>query len=192
MIEIRPVNPRWRFLAERIESEIAGDYRSRHDRNGDGLVERSEFSGTSAVFQRIDQNDNERLESSELKRYVDLLKRRWPMKDSEASGEKAQSDNELSFSASSYARLTGAVREFFSEEVCSLDKNGDGFVGTDEFVGTTEQFSALDRDENNLISSREWAEGFVETHNQIQMALKAYRFSQGIFQNTGGIVQMTV
>ncbi|NIQ37882.1 MAG: hypothetical protein GTN81_04740 [Proteobacteria bacterium] len=50
----------------------------------------------------------------------------------------------------------------------------------------------MDLDQNNLIRSREWAEGFLENDAEIQMVLDAYRFSEGTFQNTGGMIQLSV
>ena len=79
-----------------------------------------------------------------------------------------------------------------SEEARDLDENANGFIERDEFVGTPEEFALMDRDENNLVSPGERAEGFTENNTQIQMVLQAYRFSRGTFQNRGGVIHMTV
>jgi hypothetical protein len=192
MIKVQPINARWRFLVDRIESGIARNYTTRHDQDANGTVERSEFSGNGDTFEQIDRNRNDRLELSELKRYVDLLRQHEPIRDSEGTGRTVQPEKGRSFSVSSHAKLTESMRDYFCEEVENLDKNANGLLETDEFVGTMEEFSAIDQDQNSLIGPREWTEGFVENHTEIQMVLKAYRFSHGIFQSRGGIIQMTV
>ncbi len=192
MINVQSVNPRCRFLADRIESGIARDYTARHDQNANRVVDRSEFSGSEDIFERIDRNQNDRLELSELKRYVNLLRQHEPVRDVEGAKQTVEPRKEASFSVSAHAKLTDSMRDYFSEEVKSLDQNANGFLEADEFTGSQAQFSAIDRDQNDLVSPREWSEGFVENQTEIQMALKAYRFSHGIFQSRGGIVQMTV
>ena len=192
MIRVQPVNATFRFLVNRIESEIARDYTNRHDQNGNGAIERSEFQGNREVFDEFDGDQNSRLELSEVKRYIDLLGQRQRASDSESSTQTSQSGNEQSFGISGHARLTQSIRDHFSEEIGNLDDNGNEFLDQDEWGGTPEEFSAMDTDHDNLVTAREWAEGFVESNTGIQMAIKAYRFSQGIFGNSGGIIQMSV
>ncbi len=192
MIKIQPVNARWRFLLNRIESRIAEDYIQRYDENADGIVEKSEFRGDGDVFDRIDRNQDSRLELSEVKRYVDLLKQYEPARTLDGNRQSALPQNSPSFSVSTHDRLTGSIREFFSGEIANLDQNGNGFLEKDELGGTEEEFSRLDLDGDNLISSREWAEGFIQNDTEIQTVLKAYRFSEGTFQNSGGNIQLAV
>jgi Ca2+-binding EF-hand superfamily protein len=192
MIKIQPVAPRWRFMVDRIESAVARDYTAKRDQNANGVVDRSEFQGNSDLFQRIDRDQDDRLEISEIKRYVDLLKQRDSVENPEETIKTAQTSDEQSFSVSSYSYLTDSMKDFFSEEVSILDADDNGLLDTDEFLGTDEEFSAMDQDSNNLVSAREWSEGFVENQTNIQMALKAYRYSSGLFNNSGGILKMTV
>jgi Ca2+-binding EF-hand superfamily protein len=192
MIKVQPVDPRWRFVVDRIESGIARDYTTRHDQNANGVVERSEFSGNDDAFTRTDRNENGRLELSEVKGYVNLLRQHELNRDSERAEQTAQSGKGSSFSVSPHARLTSSVRDYFSEEVRSLDRNTNGFIDKGEFVGRAEEFSSMDQDQNSLVSARERAEGFLDNQTDLQMALKAYRFSHGLFQNRGGILQTAV
>jgi hypothetical protein len=192
MIQIQPSNPRWFFLVDRIESEIARDYTTRHDQDNDGIVERSEFSGNDDVFEQVDRNQNDRLELSEIKGYVDLLRQHEPIRNAEATRQDTQSEKGRSFLVSPYTTLTQGVRDYFSDEVGNLDSNANGFLESDEFPGTQQEFSLMDRDQNSLIGSREWAEGFVENHTEIQMVLESYRYSHGTFQRAGGIIQMAI
>jgi len=189
MIKVQPINPKLRFLVDRIESEIARDYTARYDRNANGILERSEYPGNTDIFERVDQNQNDRLELSEIKRYVDLLGQYRPTRDSDGTREPSEKQ---SFSVSPYAKLTESMRNYFSEEARDLDKNANGFIERDEFVGTPEEFALMDRDQNNLVSPSERTEGFIENNMQIQMVLQTYRFSRGTFQNRGGVIQMTV
>ena len=84
------------------------------------------------------------------------------------------------------------MRAHFSEELTSLDTNANGFLDADELGGTAEEFSELDTDQNNLVTAREWSEGFVGSNTGIQMVIKAYRYSGGIFQGNGGTISMSV
>lgn len=192
MIKVQPSDTRWRFLVDRIESKIATDYTRRYDQDGNGIVERSEFSDSTDIFEQIDQNQNSRLELAEVKRYVDLLRQHERIRNLDATEQPVEPKKERHFSVSPYEKLTESVRDYFSEEIRNLDKDGNGFLETDELVGNLEELSLMDRDRNNLISPREWTEGFVENHTDIQMALEAYRFSHGTFQSGGGIIRMTV
>jgi hypothetical protein len=84
------------------------------------------------------------------------------------------------------------MKDFFSQEIASLDENDNGLLEADEFVGTLEEFSEMDADQDDLLSPSEWIEGFIDNETKIEMALEAYRYSRGIFETGGGIVQMTV
>ena len=192
MITVQPINPRLRFLVDRIESQIARDYTSRNDQNGNGTVDRSEFTGSSGIFDQLDQNRNSSLELSEVKRYVDLLGQREQIPTSEETTERTQSTQTRSFSISAHAWLTNSIRAHFSEEVSNLDTDANGFLDAEELGGTAEEFSALDADQNNLVSAREWSEGFVTNNTEIQMVIKAYQYSGGIFQGDGGTIHMSV
>lgn len=191
MINVQPIDTKLRFLVDRLETEIARDYTNRYDQSGNGIVERSEFQGTSGAFDSIDRNHNNRLELNEVKRYIDLLKQHEPIRklNTTAPGRPQKG---RSFSVAPHERLTGLISNYFSEEIRQLDKNGNGFLEVDELGGLSEQFSMIDRDRNNLVSTREWTEGFIENHVEIQMVLKAYRFSHSAFQNKGGIIRMNV
>lgn len=192
MIKIQPVNARWRFLVDRIESQIASDYVNRYDQDSNGSVDKSEFQGKTDAFDRIDRNQDSRLEESEVKRYIDLLRQHEPARGLERGEQPSQNNKGPSFSVSSYDKITGSIRDFYSDEIENLDKNGNGFLEEEELGVTREEFSRMDLDQNNLISSREWAEGFLENDAEIQMVLDAYRFSEGTFQNTGGMIQLSV
>lgn len=191
MIRIQPVNPRWHFLVDRIESGIARDYTTRYDRNGNGVVEQSEFSGDEDLFERIDRNGDDRLELSEVKRSVDLLGEYEPAINRDVAPQTTDSEKGPDFSVPPHLKLAESVTEHFSEEVRNLDENGNGFLDQEEFVGNVDEFSSMDQDQNSLVSGREWAEAFLDSQTEIQMALKAYRFSHGLFQNRGGILRTT-
>ncbi len=192
MIKIQPISARWRFLLNRIESRLAEDYVQRYDENANGIVESSEFRGNKDVFKRIDRNQDERLELSEVKRYVDLLRQYEPARTLERSRERGSSQEGSSFSVSFDDRLMGSIRDFFSAEIQNLDMNGNGLLEEDEFTGTQEEFTKMDLDGDHLVSSREWAESFLENDTETQMVLKAYRFSEGTFLNSGGIIQVAI
>jgi hypothetical protein len=192
MIKVQAVDPTQRFLVDRIESAIARDYTTKRDENGNGVVDRSEFSGSDDLFEQIDRDEDSQLGLAEIKRYVDLLKQYEPTRDVEATAENAGAESDQTFSVSRHTELTESMKDFFSQEIASLDENDNGLLEADEFVGTLEEFSEMDADQDDLLSPSEWIEGFIDNETKIEMALEAYRYSRGIFETGGGIVQMTV
>ncbi|NIO05769.1 MAG: hypothetical protein GTN74_14520 [Proteobacteria bacterium] len=192
MIQIQPVNARWRFLLNRIESRIAENCIQRYDENADGIVEKSEFRGDGDVFNRTDRNQDSPLQLSEVKRYVDLPKQHEPARTLDGSRQPALPQSGLSFSVSTHDRLAGSIRDFFPGKIANLDQNGNGFLEKGELGETLEVFSRLDLDGDNLISSRERVEGFIQNDTEIRTVLKVYRFSEGTFQNSGDNLQVAV
>ncbi|NIQ37883.1 MAG: hypothetical protein GTN81_04745 [Proteobacteria bacterium] len=138
MIKIQPVNARWRFLVDRIESQIASDYVNRYDQDSSGSFDKSEFQGKTDVFDRIDRNQDSRLDESEVKRYIDLLKQYEPARGLERPEQPSQNNKRPSFSVSSYDEITGSIRDFYSDEIENLDKNGNGFLEEEELSVTRE------------------------------------------------------
>ena len=192
MITIRSVQPRLYFLADRIESQIARDITNRYDENGNGCVDRSEFPGGDKVFERLDHDQNEHLSLSELRRYVDLLGQHDVSERSQPEEQTSRDEKEASFSVSSYAELAASIQNYFATETRQLDADENGLLDREEIGIGAAEFETLDENRDNLISPREWSEGFVENNTQIEMVIKAYRFGHGLFRNSGGIIQMTI
>jgi Ca2+-binding EF-hand superfamily protein len=191
-ITIRSVQPRLYFLADRIESQIARDVTNRYEENENGRVDRSEFPGGNRVFERIDQDQNEHLSLSELKRYVDLLGQHERSEQSHPEEQASRDGKGLSFSVSSHAELATSLRRYFAGETRQLDTDGNDLLDREEIGMSAAEFQTLDEDRDDLISPREWSEGFVKNNTQIETVIKAYRFGHGLFRNNSGIIQMSV
>ena len=134
----------------------------------------------------------QRLNLSELKRYVDLLRQREPVGNPYQEERVGREDGGPSFSLSSHAKLTTSIQRYFTREIGQLDTDSNDLLNHEELGVSEAEFSAMDQDRDNLISSREWAEGFVGGNTAIEMVIKAYRFGHGIFQNRGGVIQTSV
>jgi len=192
MITIRSVPPRLFSLAGRIETQIARDATSRYDENENGRVDRSEFPGGDRIFEGIDDDRDGHLSLAELKRYIDLLGQREGSEESHVEKQASRDGKMSSFSLSSHAGLTVSIQKYFAGETRQLDTDDNGLLDREEIGISAAEFETLDENRDDLISPREWSEGFVENNSHIEMVIKAYRFGHGLFRNNGGIIQMTI
>ena len=114
------------------------------DRDNDRRLTRRERDSIAGVLAICDRNHDGKLLPGELSIPIRLGVTLGP--------HVHQLLNEPSASPRTPTRLTSAeVPEWFT----TMDKNHDGDLAPNEFLGTSAQFSDLDRDRDNLISGRE-------------------------------------
>jgi Ca2+-binding EF-hand superfamily protein len=99
------------------------------DKNGDGKVSRDEFPGRPAMFERVDGNKDGFLEASEVK----------------ALAAKAGA-----------ATMPPAAQP--GARIMAMDKDGDGKVSREEFMGAPAMFDRLDVNNDGSLSKDEAAE----------------------------------
>lgn len=95
------------------------------DKDGDGKVSKSEFTGPEALFDRLDTDKDGSISKDELPK--------------PAGGNAGGADG----------------KSFLLNRLKGMDKDGDGQVSKSEFTGVPENFDRMDRDQDGSLSAQE-------------------------------------
>ena len=140
---------RWQAQAAGVQlvlevTDEGQDLFSLLDRNGDGLLSPREMK-TAAQILKTESADHERLTSGDISYHIMLELSR--------GGSASSSNNPAAEPPARQPRKpkSGAVPDWFSR----MDRNGDGEVSIEEFLGSREQFDKLDLNHDGLIDAAE-------------------------------------
>jgi len=141
---------------------------SRFDRNGDGLISRSEFPGDPALFERLDRNQDGVVSQSEGQVALnDRNFQREELQRLDRNGDGLISRSEWNGDSATFDRLDrnrdgvlsqadrGSNMKGAGSRFRGMDRNQDGRVTRDEWRGNDNSFRRQDRNGDGVLSGRE-------------------------------------
>jgi Ca2+-binding EF-hand superfamily protein len=124
----------------------------RHDRNGDGVVTRSEWRGNDNAFDRQDMNNDGVLSGDEL---TGQQRSRSRNRTADRAADRLDKNDS--------GVVEGYEWPYNSRIFRQLDKDGDSVLSTDELGNlNTAALSQLDQNRNREIDEDEWPGGFAQ------------------------------
>jgi Ca2+-binding EF-hand superfamily protein len=145
------------FVVSEAAAQSASRYRA-WDRNGDGVITRSEWRGSLAMFRDLDWNSDGVLSGDEMGDRV----RRPADRSDDLTFADLDRNNDGRLSRGEWAGNRMTFRQ--------LDRNGDNHISRGEFLNAdvsldddnldTTEFDALDYNNNGVIARSEWRSGY--------------------------------
>lgn len=142
---------------------------ARYDRNGDGVISRTEFSGDAALFDRLDLNRDGLITRTEATQVVpDRGSLENQIRSYDRNGDGVISRSEFPGSAADFDRLDrnrdgvlsqadrgAAGQEQRQMRFRGMDQNGDGVISRSEWRGNDKSFRKHDRNHDGVLSGDE-------------------------------------
>lgn len=126
------------------------------DKDGDGKVAKSEFTGVAENFDRMDRDQDGSLSTREIEAAADLFAANFNPSNPAAAKGKGAAKNPAA---------SGEPGVFVAPRFKQMDKDGDGKVTKDEFTGPAPAFGRMDKDGDGSLTMDEMR-AFAATKGQ--------------------------
>jgi Ca2+-binding EF-hand superfamily protein len=147
------------------EAAVSSEQFRQIDRNNSGAISRSEWSGTTQDFDRLDQDRNSHLSVDEFyqRAWLDQFSELDYNNDRVIAYDEWSPNSRRSFEALDLNRDGKVNRdEFYNPQQYpvsvfrELDQNNDGMISRREWRSTSDTFNSLDTNGDNLLSENEF------------------------------------